>query len=399
MSKKVGYNSALDGLRAFAVFEVVAYHARALGWVGGFLGVDLFFCLSGFLITSIILLEFADTGRLNLVRFAAHRFFRLYPALILMLATYLGYNAYLHRPIWRGLQEAGVGFSGIANWFRALGFFSSRDLGHLWSLSIEIQFYLLWAPLTLVFLKFKRSSWEYVGFCVALIMLVAWTRGWMIHHRESFQRLYNGTDTRFDSFVFGAILASVAQATAISTSRFGELFRRCAPVLFFLGLAIHVNALRHLGIADWRRSTNVITWVNFGSFCLVTGAYFHDYFPRFRAFGKDISFGLLGPKILTFSPIVFLGQISYGIYLWHYPVIHLVRFPRVGNDVRFLMIFSLTVVLATVSYYCVEKPSIRFARRINWKIKCKPSESDSGEASGTLAIADDYSAPKKVAGL
>ena len=202
-NKKVfGYQPALDGVRAIAVLLVMLGH---LGLVSaGGLGVDIFFVLSGYLITAILVSEFSTTGGISLKKFYARRALRILPAVILLLAVLnilveaTQTSEQAHTFQWNSL---GALFY-IANWLRAFGR-GIGILGHLWSLSIEEQFYLLW-PIALAFLlsrKLKRSQILIViGFAVVLVNL---DRIYLYRGIESFNRIYNGLDTRADALLVG----------------------------------------------------------------------------------------------------------------------------------------------------------------------------------------------------
>ena len=373
--QKVVYNPTLDVLRAVAVFEVVAYHARALRWPGGFLGVDLFFCLSGFLISAILISEFLSSGRIDLKRFYLHRAVRLVPGLIVMLAGYLIFNLCVGRSPAAAAREVGIGLSGIANWIRAFQLLPFRDLAHLWSLAIEVQFYLLWAPLTFLLVRMilvslprqKFASLDATGatrtrlnvlpwsiglYCVAclvLLPLIGIYRDWLIDSRASFVRLYNGTGVRFESFAMGAVIAALAYGPGRTFERVRAAATTFAPVLIVAGLALHFNAVLSVGPADWRKSTVTMTLLNCSAASLIAGV----VFLKSGAFAR-----MLHP-----AGLVLLGKLSYGIYLWHYPLIRLIRFPKLHTDLRFLLIFALSTVLAAISYFLVERPAIRFMRR------------------------------------
>src|SRR5438874_2564773 len=150
-ARSLGYQPALDGLRAVAVLAVFGFHATSSGVPGGYVGVDLFFVLSGFLITSLLLEERVRTGRVRLSWFYARRFLRLAPALVALLLCYV-----LCYGLWKGdrwptaLKSAGLAAVYLSNWARSLGVNDMGWVGHTWSLSVEEQFYLLWPPLLLL---------------------------------------------------------------------------------------------------------------------------------------------------------------------------------------------------------------------------------------------------------
>src|SRR6266404_1944158 len=206
-NKKVfGYEPALDGVRAVAVLFVMVGHLNLV--YAGVLGVDIFFVLRGYLIIAILIAEFAANRRIDLKKFYARRALRILPAVILLLlvlnvfASITESRAQAETLRWDSL---GALFY-IANWLRAFG----RDLGilgHLWSLSIEEQFYLLW-PITLAFLLSRKWSANQILLVIGcLVVAVNADRICLYHGIESFNRIYNGLDTRADALLVGCALA------------------------------------------------------------------------------------------------------------------------------------------------------------------------------------------------
>jgi peptidoglycan/LPS O-acetylase OafA/YrhL len=169
--QRLGYVPALDGIRAFAVLFVMSYHVgrvfaridpflgRERSWIGrgGFLGVDLFFVLSGFLITSLLLGEQSKTGRISLGGFYRRRALRLLPALLAMLTVHLLYTVVTGLPLAIETHSIAAVVLYVANWYRTTGHPLAHGLTHLWSLSVEEQFYVLWPVVTIVVLGVRRS--------------------------------------------------------------------------------------------------------------------------------------------------------------------------------------------------------------------------------------------------
>jgi peptidoglycan/LPS O-acetylase OafA/YrhL len=222
---------ALNGLRGLAVMGVVAYHLQ-IGWArGGYLGVDLFFVLSGFLITTLLLEEWVGTGRVNLVAFWGRRARRLLPALflvVLALALYLVCNALFGGPGANGLIDlSGLRGDALAtllyvnNWhliFAHQSYFAQfstpSPLQHTWSLAIEEQFYLVWPPVLLVLLKYGRRGWRRVGVTLTVALGVGSSvlMAALFHPGVDPSRIYYGTDTRLFDLMAGATVAFLAAA-------------------------------------------------------------------------------------------------------------------------------------------------------------------------------------------
>jgi peptidoglycan/LPS O-acetylase OafA/YrhL len=359
---------ALNGLRGVAVMGVVAYHLQ-LGWArGGYLGVDLFFVLSGFLITTLLLEEWAGTGRVDLAAFWGRRARRLLPALFLVLAAialYLVGNALFGGPGANGLVDlSGLRGEAIAtllyvnNWHLIYAhqsyfaqFSTPSPLQHTWSLAIEEQFYLIWPPLLLVLLRYGRRHWRRVGVAVTVALGV----GSSVLMAVLFQpgvdpsRIYYGTDTRLFDLMAGATLAFLAASRR----------QPAAPdrrILHWVGPAAAVV----LGVFWVRAGTPGGQPTDFmfeGGFLLcaaLAGVVVAD--------ARLLEPGWFG-RALAWRPLHFVGTISYGIYLWHWPVIVYLTAARTGLSTwpLDLLRIAVTLALATASYYLVERP-VRRAR-------------------------------------
>jgi peptidoglycan/LPS O-acetylase OafA/YrhL len=350
----------LDGLRGAAVAAVVVFHAGHL--VGGWLGVDLFFVLSGFLITSLLLEERAARGDVALGAFWARRARRLLPALFLMLAGVGVYALVFAAPNELSqIRADGLATLGyVANWHQiAHGtsywdlFRAPSPLEHTWSLAIEEQFYLVWPLVVVAVLAWRRSVRGVLVVAVGgaaasfAAMLLLYTPG------GDPQRVYMGTDTRASSILLGAALAAlVAQR--------GWTPRRVSRVgIEFVG----VVALGFLAWAWWRLSGSTpavyegLLLACSAAAALVIAAAAH---PR------------RGPIAWLFSwrPLCALGLISYGVYLWHWPVDLVVTSSRVGVSGWPLtgLQAAITLVIALASYRLVEQP-IRHGALRGWRIR------------------------------
>src|SRR3954447_14396025 len=266
-----GYNRALDGIRAFAVAAVVVFHAGVGGVAGGFLGVDTFFVLSGFLITSLLLAERLARGRIDLKRFWIRRARRLMPALLAMLLATVVAGRFLLDSDALGLLRvdayAALGY--VANWrmiFRGTGYVAATaapsPLQHTWSLGIEEQFYLLWPLLVTaltVGLAIRRARAVLVLVCGAGAVLsqLLCVR---LFRPDDIVRSYYGTDTRAQALLIGAALAALlASAGETARSRPGHRTRK--PPFASLGLA----ALGLAGAAGtlwlWHAATDQAAWM------------------------------------------------------------------------------------------------------------------------------------------
>jgi peptidoglycan/LPS O-acetylase OafA/YrhL len=353
---RLTHQPALDGLRGLAVAAVLLFHGGHLS--GGFLGVDAFFVLSGFLITALLLTEAGDRGGIALGAFWARRARRLLPALVCVLAAVAVYAALLAKPdelaTIRGDALATIGY--VANW-RAV--FTSRDywalfrnpspLEHTWSLAIEEQFYLVWPLLVTVLVRGRRGGRGAARRVLATsVVLALASLAWMLVRFDPVNpsRVYFGTDTRIASILVGAALAAwLTWRGPVHTTR----ARGALQVGAVASLALLAFAWTHLsGSSDiLYRGGLFVTAV---ATAVAIAAAVH---PRPGGAGR----------LLSFRPLCALGLVSYGVYLWHWPIYvvldqsraHLGGWPLLGVRV------ATTLAVAAVSYRFVEQPIRRGA--------------------------------------
>src|SRR5436190_14823079 len=311
---RLGHVDALDGLRGIAILLVVASHYTGEPLGGGH-GVDLFFVLSGFLITTLLLEERAAKGRIGLGAFYVRRARRLFPALAAVLCCYLLYNAILGRDALATVANYGLYFGNI--YYVISHHPDNTGLGHLWSLAEEEQFYLLWPLLLLLLARASRPAYWVAGLALALIAY----RSALILNGASMTRLYRAPDTHSEGLLLGAGLAYLRQQGFMAGEWAGKL-----------GLAL---AIPPAVAGAWKLGLPVF---ELGAVLLVAAA-----------IGKtEIA------KALSLRPLVWLGTLSYSLYLWHLPVLW-----AFGAHNR-LVALVLSFLLAWLSYRYVERP---FRRR------------------------------------
>jgi peptidoglycan/LPS O-acetylase OafA/YrhL len=363
--------SSLDGIRAFAVVGVVLYHA-GVAWIpGGLLGVDVFFVLSGFLITSLLLREVRAGGRIDLRAFWYRRARRLLPALLLVLIAVSLWAALDQSQDIRSIRlDVVSALLYVANWRFAAshqGYFSSAQspspVLHLWSLGVEEQFYLLWPLLVaaavivgrrvgrvLPIAAFERPSFASGRMPVrylAVAGIVAST-GCLIYGSSAgfdSSRLYYGTDTRALALLTGAALA-----TALPLPRSPEKVRssvqltRKWTLIGGLALAGLVTIVLSVGGQD--------SLLYHGGFLLVAVLVALVIASLLKAPRGPVS------RLFSLAPLVHLGRISYGLYLWHWPVILFLTSERTGLGGIGLLLLRLVTSLsiAELSYWYLERP-------------------------------------------
>ena len=341
--KRIGYRPSLDGLRGVAVLFVMAFHSQLPYTQWGYLGVDVFFVLSGFLITTVLLEEWIDNGKIVLSHFYVRRVLRLFPALVvLILASLLPLNpiAFVERA-----RAGAVAFFYGANWARALDWdVEMAGLSHTWSLSIEEQFYLLWPATLILLLRMKWSPARLVGLLAGGVVASAVLRVVMLFGGSSPERLYNGLDTRADSLLAGCALG-VVFAFGIPVSM---RIRRFAVAVSILVIPAVIMTLASEWNDDFMFIAGYATvvLVTLGVLSLLVGE---------RAPG-------LG-RALEFPALVGIGRISYGLYLWHYPLFNYIDLMEFSQPVRLSAMVGSVFAAAGVSYYLIERPCLRLKGR------------------------------------
>src|SRR5262245_34579549 len=302
---------ALDGLRGLAVIGVLLFHDDKR-LAGGYLGVDLFFVLSGYLITSLLLAEWAATARIDLKAFWVRRARRLFPALLALLLVVSLYAKALAAPNElariRGDGLATIAY--VANWraiyagqsYWAL-FAAPSPLDHTWSLAIEEQFYVLWPLIAFLVLRLSKGSAKALLALTLALTLLSAASMWLLYAPDSTSRAYMGTDARGASILAGAGLACVISTRGTLKSD------RAVRLLDIAGLL----ALALLGLA-WARLGGQSIWLYHGGFWLTELAVI-----VLIACAAHDRRSLVG-RALAFRPLVWAGLISYGMYLWHWPL-------------------------------------------------------------------------------
>jgi peptidoglycan/LPS O-acetylase OafA/YrhL len=325
-----------DGLRAVAVTMVVLFHAfRGAALTGGLIGVDIFFVLSGYLITTLLVIEQKKTGRISLLKFYARRACRLVPALWIVLAFCLPLAFWSTKP-GEHLTTIAEAATYTINWYVALGIGPPGwIIGHTWSLAIEEQFYLIWPIILIVALSFGPRA--PIRVAIAIFALSTAMCVLLSAFNFSVVRIYDGFDTRSSELFVGCILAliSLPPTTAhLLTRSWIVPVTICLIVVFTL----HLNS-RFLGFGGLQFVALMAAWM-------------------IVAAQGDTVFG----SVLRQRHVVYIGRISYGIYLWHYVLLEiLVR--RVGAPLAALIGVPLCVALAAASFEWVERPILRMSAR------------------------------------
>jgi peptidoglycan/LPS O-acetylase OafA/YrhL len=369
---RIPHVPALDGIRGAAVVAVVVYHVGQLSdgqldvFRGGFLGVDLFFTLSGFLITSLLLNEYRHSGRIDLGKFWSRRARRLLPALLVVVAA-VGLYAYAFADQAQLDRIRGDGVATllyVANWRAIFGdfdygaSFASSPFEHMWSLAIEEQFYVVWPLIVYGLLRLGKGSVKWLT-TVSLVGAVASVVAMVTLHGTDDvpSRVYFGSDTRAAAILFGALAAlwaSHRNSRATADSQRNDLLRTGLEV------AALVSAIA-LALAWWSVSYDS-TWLYEGGLALCgVGA------TVVILAASHTKAGLVS-KVLSLSPLRWFGMLSYGLYLWHWPLFVFLDAQRTGLDGWPLAAVRMatSVAVAIASYYLIEQP-IRRGALVQWR--------------------------------
>jgi peptidoglycan/LPS O-acetylase OafA/YrhL len=352
-SSRIPHVTALDGVRGVAVAGVLLFHAGHLQ--GGYLGVDLFFVLSGYLITSLLLAEQRSRGQIALGSFWARRARRLLPALAILLLGVAFYAWFVAQP--SDLDQIRVDglatLAYVANWryvfehFSYWSLFTSPSpLQHTWSLAIEEQFYLIWPPVVagIIWISTRRRSrWDVPHRVLVVAATGAIASGvWavVLYNLAGANRVYYGTDTRAAAILLGASLAALVRIHGPARTRSGRISVEVAGLIGALVLAVAWLTLP---------GTSSVLYEGGLFACSLAGA-------AVLAAVIQPSAGPLAVALRT-RPLVLLGIISYGVYLYHWPIyLWLEQRSSLHGWVLFSVEVTVTLAVATVSYFVVEQP-------------------------------------------
>jgi peptidoglycan/LPS O-acetylase OafA/YrhL len=341
----MGYRPALDGLRAIAVLLVIARHLQfPLILSGGAVGVGLFFALSGFLITTLLVEERTRSGTVSLRAFYLRRFLRLMPALFFMLVAViilgwmLGVSGIVHQAVFAAFYAG--------NWAQITGGYFPV-LGHTWSLAVEEHFYLLWPVVFLLAWRWKGRR-AALSIAIGVASLALLLRVGLFFHGASAARLQYGSDTRADAILVGC---AAALLTAGRSGRSFPLLPRWVAPVAWSGLAV----LLFVQPQGRMMLTAGLSLIAVCGAVVVTDA----------VAGRSLFVG-----VLSWKPLVSVGRVSYGLYLWHYAVIALLlgrleaRMPSPVAKAVVVLIFAAATLF---SYRFVEQPALALKRRLATK--------------------------------
>ena len=361
------YMPGLDGLRALAVVAVIAYHSEIESVPGGFLGVEIFFVISGYLITALLLEEFNLNSAINLRQFWGRRARRLLPALFLYIGGSVAFAYSMAEDVVPTKGEVLSTLGYVYNWFGIFQEISYTDVferknffHHLWSLAVEEQFYLLWPILLLCLQRYihRKVTISLLILGITSSAFLMWT---MYQPFEDPLRVYYGTDTRASGLLIGALLAYIWRPWNAEKS---ELFPKGKDALLPVGLGA-------LGILIWANMHYTLLMPDADQ--LFRGGFLITSIATAIVIACVVTPNSNLNSVLGLAPFVWVGKRSYGLYLWHWPVFQLTR-ERVDVDINGWELFAVrmfvTLVLVEISYQCIERP-IRERRMMRELAKVK----------------------------
>lgn len=346
---KLIYVPELDGLRGVAIIFVMLFHFEVPLFEGGFIGVDIFFVLSGFLITSLLVQEFDRIGRINLQYFYIRRVLRLGPSLICLLVIFclISFIVLDRKEAIDNLIDALISLVYFSNWARAFMLHPPDFLGHTWSLSIEEQFYILW-PIALLMLLRIVNDRRYIIIISIFIALCSWClRSYLVIDQAPVERLYNGLDTRADALMLGCALGVL-----ISSRLMTENARRyLSKSLMIIAPCSMIGLLALAIFGRWQDPAMYF----FGFFAV-------ELFTVVLILDCLIDNQSIIRRFLKIKWLVWTGSISYGLYLWHYPIYRVLSALGFSPLSVVLIGISITFAIAACSYYLLEKPILKLKK-------------------------------------
>lgn len=353
MGKKRRYITGLDGIRAIAVIMVLAYHLKLALFKSGFLGVTVFFVLSGYLITGILISEVEEEGTIDLKNFWLRRIRRLVPAVMSMAVVIIFVSAVVNRIIFtKGCKDFLASVLGFNNWwqiFNKVSYFEAAGVPspftHCWSLAIETQFYLIYPLILLGIYKLAKSRGEgrakrgllFAGVTLLLALISVILMIVLFDPQQDASRVYYGTDTRAFSLLFGALLAILWDYRMVPRRLSASVNMVLGSVSFavLLVMTIAINGSSNF----WYRGGQF-----FGTILTVLMVY--------AVSGRKTWLS----RFLSNPVLKWIGDRSYSIYLWHYPIILLISKGIKASWWITLIEIVLSVVLAELSYRFIETP-------------------------------------------
>lgn len=349
----------LDGVRGLALLTVFACHTYPVLLLGGQIGVDLFFVLSGFLITGILLREAKSTGGIGFKNFYIRRALRLFPALFAMVLIVVVYVALFRKEeLHRTLLDAGSIVGYFYNWVRvwavtdpSIGL--QHHFGHLWSLSVEEQFYILWPVLLFAAFRMPNPKWSVLALIVAGIIYPTFARLFLQHSLPTLE-IYFRTDLRIDVLMWGALGAWLVVFDEAKRIKIPAVIADISAVAAFVIL---------MAIASYDVAYN--GWLNAGGYVPV------GFLTAFLIVAVAMGWSRIATWFFDLGFMRWTGKISYGLYIWHLPVFWFAFKAPYALPIPSVIAVVATYIVAALSFYLYEQPFLRLKDRFATK---KPAQ-------------------------
>ena len=345
---RLGYRPALDGVRGVAILSVLAFHTHHIfGWSllrGANAGVDIFFVLSGFLITALLIQEWEEAGEISLKSFFWRRVLRLVPALLVLLTALYFLSDLLFLRVEADDTRRGIPVAFVYASDLALAFFNVRlgALQHTWSLAIEEHFYLVWPLVLVTALRLGVGKKRLVLLTLLLALVSALHRASLHQMGAPPVRTYYGIDTRADALLIGC---ATGMCVCWGLVRVRALRAFVGPALLLIGFCMvatgYGSSFMSLGGFTLLALSTAVLLVQV---VLAPASYLRGFLEN--------------------GALVWVGRISYGLYLWHYPVFKATSFLSLSWPLQLSVALVLTVAVTCFSFYLIERPALSLKRRL-----------------------------------
>lgn len=349
MSKKRNYLASIDSLRAIAVISVIIYHLSSSYLPGGFLGVDLFFVLSGYLISSLIMQEYQETSKLDLKEFYIRRSRRLLPAVYFMISVFVIFMVIFNKyALEKSYLDAVFSYVYSSNWWYIVhqvdyfDSFATSPFKHLWSLAIEEQFYFFFPVIFLLiqFINKKFGGKIKYPYVIGALIIISLLSHIFLYDENNVNRVYYGTDTRTFALLIGVLGAYIYPMSNLKLE-ISRKEKKLYSLTSATSLIIFVVSM---------------FFISETSMFMYRGGFFVYSVLFLIMIISTAKQKTLMSFLMSFKPLVFIGKISYSLYLWHFPIIVLLSPGMENTYLRNIILLVLIFSAAIFSYRFIESP-------------------------------------------
>jgi peptidoglycan/LPS O-acetylase OafA/YrhL len=342
----IGYIASLDGSRGFLTIGVLLAHTDLSVFGGAMVFMDVFFTMSGFLITSVLLKAHEKHGKISLKTFYLRRILRLYPALTAMVIALLVLSFFFAANFKERAIEAFVTWTYLMNYWWSIGGTPTPYTAHTWSLAVEEQFYLIWPVVLIVLLMISGVTRRTALIIFSMALAFYLWRCWLNYHNAPIQRLLITFDARADQLLIGCGLAILLKS--VDLRLYPRLWRVCALSVLPITVAMAIILV-----------TLKFQW---------TPGWYYYVSPFFGSLPAAVwVVGLLYPertfmqRVYEHPAPVYVGRICYGLYIWHHPIFAGLLYYTEAEYLKWVLLvgWPVTFIVATMSYYFLERPFMR----------------------------------------